>query len=103
MEQQIIEGNKLILQYEGLNPEIKHRGVLPKYHESWDRLMPVLMKILDENSSCCHFAPSHFFGSIVKGKWDFSMLDDQTNSEQASNDNPILAVWQCVVSYLKSK
>lgn len=74
-----------------------------RYHLSWNALMPVVLKILDENSSSCYLAPSHFFSGTSKGKWDFTMLDDQINSQNCVNDNPITAVWQAVVQYLTNK
>ena len=98
IEQEIIEGNKLILQYEGLKPEIKHREVLPKYHENWDWLMPVVLKIMEENQSNNLFllnkATTTYYTSIYKEKGTaISNIDE----------NPILAVWQAVVNYLKTK
>jgi hypothetical protein len=101
-EQEILDGNKIILQYEGVRPEIKHKGVLPKYHESWDRLMPVVLKIIFECSSNCYFWANGYLANS-NGKYGFAMLDDQTNGTEATHETPILAVWQCVVNYLKNK
>lgn len=118
--EKILEGNRLIAEYDNfvvigtdplvfsmLNSDGSKNGLFHlgnfKYHCDWQHLMPVVLKILDENSSSCYLAPSHFFSGTGKGKWDFTMLDDQINSQNCVNDNPITAVWAAVVQYLKNK
>ena len=111
-EQEIESGNIIIAKYLGYNPcnkssildyidnEVSISGL--EYHESWDRLMPVVLKIIFECSSNCYFWTNGYLVNS-NGKYGFAMLDDQTNGTEATHETPILAVWQCVVSYLKSK
>ena len=102
MKQQIIEGNKLILQYEGLNPETKHRGVLPEYHKDWNRLMPVVLKIMREDFGGDEgFKLEMLSNNVTSCTFGTLMPDVPVLSWQ--EESPIIAVWQTVVNYLKNK
>lgn len=106
-EQEIESGNILIAKYEGYNPcrkasildyvdnEVSIDGL--QYHESWDWLMPVVLKIMQENETnnalIFNWASTTWFASIYSQGYSKSKVDN----------SPILAVWQCVVNYLKNK
>ena len=70
---------------------------VPKYHSSWDWLMIVVEKIINDRSSCCTFS-----GKDYLPKLSFSMLDDERYPFQGESENSLKeACFQAVVKYIK--
>lgn len=70
------------------------------YHSSWNWLMPVVEKIVGEDSSNFHVdAPGYLYSG---GLWGFNMLDDNVNGQSERSHSLIQAVYVSVVRYIKS-
>lgn len=113
MKQETIEGNKLIAEFMGKKKstgfglnfrfDTWYNGILLsdlKYHTSWDWLMPVVEKIVHEDSAfrmtignvaaICNFESQ--FEAKAKGE-----------GKKYSSTNTIEAVWLAVVEFIKWK
>jgi hypothetical protein len=118
-EQEILEGNKLIAEYlkcktkmvnlfeDGIDKGIKFcividNNILPAiYHESWDWLMPVVLKIIREDfGGDKGFKLEILSNNVTSCTFGTLMPDVPVLSWQ--EESPIIAVWQAVVNYLKS-
>lgn len=115
---QFLESNKLIAEFMGidksrivdklptnnkgeyttLNNKLIYSESL-QYHSSWDKLMPVVDKILTDNSSFCNISGP---GSLSMTKeWCFDFLTDQTNGNSNYGKTLIEAVYKSVIDYIK--
>jgi len=93
-EKEIIEGNKLIYAYDG------ESFIDIGYHKDWDMLMPVVLKILKEENGVMWLAPQF---AERTDRWRFQMLAPDVVKYNSEETEPIIAVWQAVVEYLKTK
>lgn len=107
--EQTEQGNRLIAEYmglefslfnafidgvdEGIKLFVKKDNVwlLCNYHSDWNDLMPVVLKIMRETDGSIQI---YLNGSVLS--WGISKVIDATNPD------PILAVWECVVQYIKN-
>jgi len=71
-----------------------------RYHSSWDWLMPVIEKIIDEEMSSCMFTGDGYLSGAGK---TFSMMDDHKTPFQGNDDKWIRAAWIAIVQYLEWK
>ncbi len=91
--------NKLIAEF--MTGEIQPDTWTWNYHDSWDSLMPVVEKIVGEDSSCFHVGSPGYASST--DNWEFSMLDDQINGQNSRASTLIEATYNTVVKYIKTK
>lgn len=109
---EIIDGTKLIVQHMENKPDsirlqsmAEYKGKIYLWHEmqfhsSWDWIMPVLIKIINEKSSNAYFGGD---GYIKHDIFYFCMLDDEKFSPDAEVElgKEIEAVFQAIVKYIK--
>ena len=68
--------------------------------DSWDWLMPVVIKIVTENNSAGSFtSPTYMSGN---NKYTFEILPDQQNGVYAVGDNMFEAAYTAVVEFIKN-
>lgn len=90
--EQTEQGNRLIAEYmDGIYSKLPWLE-LKRYHSDWNALMPVVLKIMREGDGSIQI---YLDGSVLS--WGISKVIDATNPA------PILAVWECVVQYIKNK
>ena len=75
-----------------------HETYYHDYNISWDWLMPVVEKILNDNTSCCSYGAPHYFSE--QEEWRFTMLDDQLNDQQGEGDTMIDSTYKTVVKFI---
>ena len=102
-EQEIIEGNKLIAEFEGYIP-CEKQSILDyvglevsihalRYERDWEQLMPVVLKILKEdNKLILH----NFEGG-------YEAVLETENGAVGYDKKPIMAVWIAVLTYFKNQ
>lgn len=91
------ENNRLIAEFMDRDKAHDKRDKIYHYHSSWDWLMPVVEKIINDRSSCCTFS-----GKDYLPKLSFSMLDDERHPFQGESENSLKeACFQAVVKYIK--
>lgn len=122
MQEEIIEGNKLIAEFMGAKlaerngelavfmldncpfPEYFRVTSHNKYHSSWDVLMPVVEKI--ENEIGKHYSVETYrflYGHHLKGQRYYCIIHDAGDALQleVQSDSKIEAVWICVTEFIK--
>ena len=113
-EQKIKENNKLIAEFMDIKVgesywqmddpipynEVKLQNFIGLdelgYHSSWDWLMPVIIKIIDENSSDFQLTGKDFLPEIKS-----YLLSDHKKSIISSGKSHLEAAYSAVVYYLK--
>ena len=97
MEKEIIEGNKLIAEFEGRINELCHHNNTSSpydYDKSWDWLMPVLTKIGNDTG---HELVIHAETSYWNQFGDNSLITDFLGYEYPLQDG----IWRAVVEFIK--
>lgn len=102
-EQEIIEGNKLIAEFEGYIPcekqsifdyvglEVSIHAL--RYERDWDWLMPVVFKIMQEDNNLI----------LHNYEGGYEAVLETENGAGGYDKEPIMAVWIAVTTYLKNK
>jgi len=117
MKTEILTGNKLIAEFMGMGYTPGYYNLMSPYygftmvnrtrtscnadelqfHISWDWLMPVVEKIINDQSSECQFTGEGYLPKIT-----FSMLNDSKHSFSGESEtNLIEATWIGVVDFIK--
>lgn len=95
--EQTEQNNRLIAEYmDGIYSKLPWLE-LKRYHSDWNALMPVVLKIMREDQGVISITPTR--------QNDISVSLSLINIIQpiyTGNPAPILAVWECVVQYIKN-
>jgi hypothetical protein len=101
MEKDIIEGNRLIAEFDksiAINsPHLKDDSEL-EYHSSWASLMPVVEKIWRMGKMISLNLYTEGGGTVNAKIYNWGLGDPYQESE---NTEPIIAMWQAVVQFIR--
>ena len=100
-EVKIMEGNLQIALFLKRNKAFDPRDNIYHYYNEWQWLMPVVEKIINDNSSACDFSGLGFYSNYYgEQTYNFSMLtDDKRQVDGSSKISLIEACWLAVVEY----